>query len=183
MKKVLVINFILLSLICSAQDQNISVERSVFSVQIGTVGVWLNNEIKMLDNLSLRTEVGLYTEIVEGNGFFMAPEITLEPRWYYNLGKRNKKGRNIANNAANFFTIKTSYRSNIFEILHDRGKGAENSISFIPKWGIRRNLGKYFNYEAGIGIGYLTFFDQKYFTAFDSDGIIIDLHLRIGINL
>tara|TARA_R110001606_G_scaffold372747_1_gene529896 strand:+ start:1689 stop:2213 length:525 start_codon:yes stop_codon:yes gene_type:complete len=164
-------------------QQTGNVEKSIFNFQFGTVGAWLSNEAKLLDNLALRTEIGLYTEIVSGNGFFIAPEITFEPRWYYNISKRFNKKLDISNNSANFFTIKTSYRSNIFEITHNRGKGAEKSISFVPKWGIRRNLGNLLNYEAGLGVGYLTFFNQKYFTQFDSDGLILELHLRIGLNL
>jgi hypothetical protein len=174
--------FLMASILTKAQN-NASVEKSNNNIQIGAVGVWFNNESKLAGQFVLRTEIGLYSEIVDGNGFFMAPELTLEPRWYYNIKKRGKKGKNTSKNAANFFTIKTSYRSDIFEILHDRGKGAENSISFVPKWGIRRNLGKYFNYELGIGFGYLTFFDQKYFTVFDANGPVVDLHFRIGINL
>jgi hypothetical protein len=112
----------------------------------------------------------------------MAPEVTVEPRWYYNIKKRASEGTNIENNAANFFTIKLNHRSDIFEINPNRLSGSENSISLIPKWGIRRNLGKYFNYEAGVGIGYIRFINQKYFRTFDNNGIAIDLHLRIGYN-
>lgn len=185
MKKNILIFVFFLTFTVSAQ-QKASLEKSIYSFQIGTagqLGAWFQNETRLLDNFALRTELGLYTGIIVGNGFFIAPELNLEPRWYYNLEKRAKRGKNISNNSANFLTIKTGLRSNIFEILHDRGKSAENSISFVPKWGIRRNLGKYFNYEAGIGVGYLTFFKQQYFTLSDSDGLIVDLHLRIGINL
>lgn len=180
MKKLLIV--FLVSFSTFSQKTDVSVEKSIFKFQIGTVGLWLNNETKLSNDVALRTEVGLYTEIQAGVGFFMAPEITLEPRWYYNLEKRSKNGKNISNNAANFFTLKTSYRSNIFEILHDRVKGAENSIAFIPKWGINRNLGSYFNYEAGAGVGYIHLINQKYFRTFDNNGITIDLHLRIGYN-
>ncbi|TXD53061.1 MULTISPECIES: hypothetical protein [unclassified Polaribacter] len=75
-----------------------------------------------------------------------------------------------------------NHRSDIFEINHNRTSGPENSISLIPKWGIRRNLAKYFSYEAGVGVGYIRFINQKYFRTFDNNGIAIDLHLRIGYN-
>jgi hypothetical protein len=112
----------------------------------------------------------------------MAPELTLEPRWYYNVKKRNSKNLDISNNSANFFTIKTSFRSNVFEISNFDENRAENSIAIIPKWGIRRNIDKNFNYEIGIGIGYLSFINQKYVTLSDSDGITVDAHIRIGYN-
>jgi hypothetical protein len=58
-----------------------SVEKSIFSAQIGTVGVWVNNEVRLSDAVASRIEVGLYMEIIKGVGFFIAPEITFEPRW------------------------------------------------------------------------------------------------------
>lgn len=177
MKKILLI-LIIISSITNAQNK--SVEKSIFNIQVGTVGIWVNNESMLFDEIALRTEIGLYTEIVKEKGFFMSPEITLEPRWYYNLKKRVSNKLDISNNSANFFTIKTSFRSNIFEISNYEDKRAEKSISFIPKWGLRRSLGANFNYELGLGIGYLSYINQKYFTVSDSDGIVIDLHLRIG---
>lgn len=167
----------------SLVSQNIdSVEKSIYSFQMGTVGAWFQNETKLSNTIALRTEVGLYTEIVARNGFFMAPEITIEPRWYYNIKKRGRKKLNITNNSANFLTIKTNYRSSIFEISNYNSKRAEDGISIIPKWGIRRNIGEKFNFELGIGVGYLSFINQKYFTISDSEGIIVDAHIRIGYN-
>lgn len=182
MKKNILISLLVFNITVRAQ-QNESVEKSIYNFQIGTVGAWFNNETKLANQFALRTEVGLYTESQVAIGFFMAPEFTLEPRWYYNIEKRAFKGLNTNNNAANFFTVKLNHRSDIFEIGNYNYDRSENSISIIPKWGIRRNLGKYFNYEAGIGIGYIQFINQKYFKTFDNNGIFIDLHFRIGLNL
>ena len=181
MKKIIIVKFLLFTFFVCGQNK-LSVEKSITTVQLGAVGGWVNNEIRLSDEIALRTEVGLYTEIAEGIGFFMAPEITLEPRWYYNISKRDSKKLNIKNNSANFFTIKANFRSSVFEISNFDEKRAENSFAIIPKWGIRRNLGTSFNYELGLGIGYLSYINQKYFTVSDSDGIIIDLHVRIGYN-
>lgn len=178
MKKILLI-IILFSSIANAQN-NKSVKKSLFSIQTGTIGIWVNNELRLSDEIALRTEIGLYTEIVKGIGFFMAPEITLEPRWYYNIKKRVSNKLDISNNSANFFTIKTNFRSNIFEISNYEDKRAEKSIAFIPKWGVRRGLGTNFNYELGLGIGYLSYINQKYFNVSDSDGIVIDAHIRLS---
>jgi hypothetical protein len=183
MKSKNILLFVLLMTSTLIKGQNkLTIEKSIYSLQIGVLGFWLNNELKLSDEIALRTEIGLYTEIVKGIGFFMAPELTLEPRWYYNVKKRNSKNLNISNNSANFFTIKTSFRSNVFEISNFDENRAENSIAIIPKWGIRRNIDKNFNYEIGIGIGYLSFINQKYVTLSDSDGITVDAHIRIGYN-
>jgi hypothetical protein len=107
----------------NAQNKE-SVEKSIFSAQIGTIGVWANNEIRLSDAIALRTEVGLYTEIIKGVGFFMAPEITLETRWYSNIKKRASKKLNITNNSSNFLIIKTNFKSSIFEISNYNNKRA-----------------------------------------------------------
>jgi hypothetical protein len=183
MKKILLIHMLLIPFLLFAQ-KNSSVEKSFFTIQIGAVGVWVNNETRLTDNIVLRTEVGLYTEIYQGAGFFMAPEITFEPRWYYNIQKRVLNKKDTSNNSANFFTLKTSFRFSLFEIsgFDDDRKSAENSFTIIPKWGIRRNINKSFNYELGAGIGYIHFINQKYFKTYDNNGIAIDLHVRIGYN-
>jgi hypothetical protein len=165
-----------------AQESSPGLEKNIYNIEIGAVGFWLNNELKLSDEIALRTEVGLYTEIVKGIGFFMAPEITIEPRWYYNIKKRVFKKLDTRNNSANFLTIKTSFRSGIFEISNYDQNRAENSFAIIPKWGIRRNISKSFNYELGAGIGYIHFINQKYFKTYDNNGIAIDLHVRIGYN-
>lgn len=165
-------------------QENTSVEKSITSLQIGTVGVWMNNESRLADEFALRTEIGLYTEITAGSGFFMAPEVNLEPRWYYNFKKRAENNLKVKNNSANFLTLKTSYRSSILEIstYDDNLNRSENSFSFTPKWGIRRSLNTNVNYELGIGLGYLFYINQKYPTVSDSNGVVVDLHIRIGYN-
>ncbi|TXD53060.1 MULTISPECIES: hypothetical protein [unclassified Polaribacter] len=90
-KNILFLILALTAILIKAQD-NTSVEKSIYSVQLGIMGVWGQNEIKLSNTIALRTEIGLYTEIQAGSGFFMAPEITFEPRWYYNIKKRASKG-------------------------------------------------------------------------------------------
>jgi hypothetical protein len=172
-KNILAYFLILTSILIKAQN-NPSVEKSIFSFQIGTVGAWFQNETKLSNTIALRTEIGLETDITYKVGFFIAPEITLEPRWYYNIKKRAQKKRDISNNSANFFTVKTSFRSDVFEISNYYTKRARNTLYIIPKWGIKRNIGVNFNYELGFGLGY---FSESY-----NEGPIAELHMRIGYN-
>lgn len=53
-----------------------------------------------------------------------------------------------------------------------------NQIAIIPTWGIRRKLGKLFEYEVGFGIGYRRIFDN---TFFEQNEVAANLHLRIGL--
>tara|TARA_B110000908_G_C9960494_1_gene316639 strand:+ start:77 stop:622 length:546 start_codon:yes stop_codon:yes gene_type:complete len=180
MKKIFLIYFLLLPFLVLAQKSS-SVEKSIFTVQTGAVGIWVNNETRLTDEIALRTEIGLYTEIVANSGFFMAPEITLEPRWYYNIKKRVVNNKDITNNSASFVTLKINFKSDVFEIsgYDDDFDRAKNSFAIIPKWGIKRNIGRHFNYELGCGAGYVF---QKNFSITNSGGIVVDLHLRIGYN-
>jgi hypothetical protein len=120
----------------------------------------------------------------KGCWFFYGARNYIRTRWYYNSQKRASNKKDITNNSAKFFTLKTSFRFSLFEIsgFDDDRKSVENSFAFIPKWGIRRSISKSFNYELVAGIGYIHFINQKYFKTYDNNGIAIDLHLRIGYN-
>jgi len=109
------------------------------------------------------------------------PTINLEPRYYYNIAKRAAKGRNTANNSANFITLSLRYSPDWFIISNKENITTENTVFIIPKWGIRRSIGTSgFNYEAGLGVGYYSLIgsDRKYYQ--DPEGVAVDLHLRIG---
>ena len=62
-----------------------SVEKTIFGVQSGFLGVWAHNETKLSNQLSLRSEIGLDFGI-QGNDNYtttaLIPSIRLEPRWY-----------------------------------------------------------------------------------------------------
>jgi hypothetical protein len=88
--------------------------------------------------------------------------------------KRASKKLDITKKSGNFWTIKTDFRSSIFEISNCNNKRANNSIAFIQKCGTLRNISTYFNYELVVVIGY--------FTESDSDAIVVNAHKRIGYN-
>jgi len=122
-KKLLIAIFCATAFTINAQDIKTdtdtpaaSVEKSVFSVQTGLVGVWANNELRLSNQFALRTEIGLellsfdnaYTDETK---YGAAPSISVEPKWYYNLEKRVRKGRNIAGNSGNAFSVRINYLS------------------------------------------------------------------------
>jgi hypothetical protein len=58
--------------------QNEGVERSLFNVQTGVLGTWINNGARLTKTIVLRTEIGLDAGVfggeVRGNvGFVLAP--------------------------------------------------------------------------------------------------------------
>lgn len=165
-------------------QSNTTVEQSVWNVQTGILGVFANNEYRLADKLALRTEVGLDLGVAANlyeTKWGLIPAVNVEPRYYYNIAKRAARGRNTAGNASNFVTVLVKYNPDWFLISSSNNIVTENQIAFIPKWGLRRNLGQSkFNYEAGIGIGYYTYVgpDRRYYD--NPESVAVDLHLRIG---
>jgi len=159
----------------NTQSQNkISVEKSIYGIQIGTLGFWVYNESRLTNTIALRSEIGLDAGIINSL-YILTPTITAEPRFYYNLKKRSKKGKSILKNSANFLALKFFYVPNLFVISNYQDTRAIKSLSIIPKWGIKRSIGKHFTYELGLGIGYYIDLEDGYLNESTAD-----LHLRIG---
>ena len=179
-KKLFVIALFHISVVGFAQDA--TVEKSVFNVQAGAFGAWINNEWGLSKEIALRTEFGLdmgiISDFASGSNVFLAPVFTLEPRWYYNLEKRAAKSRKTANNTGNFLSLKTSYNPDSFVIGSVDNVRVQHQIFIIPTWGIRRHIGQHFNYEAGIGLGYHQVLSKVRYS--DDSGPALNLHLRIG---
>ncbi|MCD6092023.1 MAG: hypothetical protein J7J72_11040 [Bacteroidales bacterium] len=171
-----------------ANSQSISVEKSSYGIQSGILGIWVHNESHISNSIALRTELGMDVGFWAGTfypktGYLFSPVITLEPRWYYNLKKRHSKSKNIFGNSGNFLTIKSSFHPNWLVISNYDNVEIVNQISFIPTWGIKRNLGKHFTYETGIGIGYRYFFAKSAGYYKNEGEAALNLHLRIGYRL
>ena len=163
-----------------------TVEKSLFNVQVGAVGVWASHEARLSNKWALRSEIGLdlwaYDTYFDGSGTVMVPSISVEPRWYYNIEKRANKGKYTANNSASFVTVAVEYYPDLF-ILGSAPSYiyVPNQMTIIPKWGIRRAIAKSnFNYELGIGLGYGFYFSDSDDVIKNAGDVAIDLHARIG---
>lgn len=176
---------IILLIVSKITAQNVSVEKSIYGIQTGLLGIWVHNESRLSNEFVFRTELGFdggyrYSDFYDLNYYVLAPVITAEPRWYYNLEKRNKKGKNTTKNSANFVGLKLSFHPDWFTISNEDNISITNQISFIPKWGIKRTLGDHFTYETGIGLGYEYYFYKNEGYPENEGGIAVDLHVRIG---
>jgi len=166
MKKVIVLFICILNFALgfSQNTQEVSVEKSVFGVQVGLIGIWVHNELKLSSKVALRSEFG-----VSGiNTTSISPQVSLEPRFYYNLERRASKNKRIDGNSGNYISLRASYS------FHDESELTQGGVFqtiLVPSYGIRRNLGKHFNYEVGGGLG------------LGSDNSIEDLNTAIFVNL
>ncbi|MEM8899323.1 MAG: hypothetical protein AAGC85_14515, partial [Bacteroidota bacterium] len=106
-------------------SQSPSVERSISGIQIGYPGVWVYHELRLADQFSLRGEIGYVTESLEnielGHVDFN-PVISLESRWYYNLRRRDRLGKETRRNSGNFFALATNFKPgpNIYSSSHGK---------------------------------------------------------------
>lgn len=186
MKKITLILFTFI-LFGKTYSQNASVEKSISGIQTGFLGAWYFHEIKLSNSVALRGEIGfgfdfshftVFATNLNSKTFGIAPVFSLEPRWYYNLNRRTSKSKDISKNSGNFFSLKTTYYPDWFIITIPQVSSARVSrqISIIPTWGIKRNIGKHFNYETGFGVGYRHYFN---FVS-DKGSVDLNLHIRIG---
>jgi hypothetical protein len=183
--KYFLLTLIFCGLISTAESQIASVEESTFGIQAGVLGIWGHCEMKVSNQFALRSEIGFDAEIWDGimwdrTGYAMTPVFTLEPRWYYNLNKRVKKNRRIDGNSGNFISLKTNYRPDLFVISNYENMRIISNVSIVPTWGIRRNIGNYFTYEAGIGIGMMYSFSKNLGYSKNFIDGTVNLHLRVG---
>ena len=161
MKQILFLSTFLLFTTTYSQNNNIkpSVEDKVIGIQTGLFGIWGHYETKITTQMSLRTELGLDLGLRKGiftNDelvFALIPNIVIEPRWYYSIERRVKKGRDINNNSGFFLGLKTRYYPDWFVISNDSNVSVIESLDFIPKIGYRKVWGNHLSFESGFGIG------------------------------
>lgn len=178
-KQIYLMVFALVSL--AGKAQNTGVEKNVAGIQVGLFGADLYNETKLSEKISLRAEASLFPAIWGGDiyaktGFAFYPALTLQPKFYYNIGKRSENGKNIKNNSANYFGLQVRYVPDWFVISNEKNLSLSNQINFIPTYGFRRNFAEKFNYEfkAGIGYGTTIGYDRNFSQA------VIDLSIKVG---
>ena len=179
--------FCLLLTILSINAQNTAtVERSIWGAQTGILGVWVHNESRLSNSIALRSELGFNggfaggTFVEDNFQWILAPTLNVEPRWYYNLEKRESKGKVTSKNTANFFSIKTAYNPDWFNISSSKNNSVVENFTATANWGIKRTLWEHFTYEVGLGLGYGVEFWKQYGYAENDNFIAGDLQLRVG---
>ncbi|MDR1455938.1 MAG: hypothetical protein LBJ01_09830 [Tannerella sp.] len=166
--------------------QEARVEQSVWGIQAGLLSVWGYNESRLADAVALRSEAGLVSSFLYSNSsifgstcrYAVAPELAVEPRWYYNLAKRQVRGRRTAHNSANYFSLRTSFNPK-WLLVSDPDTRPANGLTVSPMWGIRRHYGTHFSLEAGLGAAYRHIFGEKG-GVWSRDKFVLRAHFCIG---
>lgn len=83
--------------------------------------------------------------------YLICPTVGLESRYYYNLEKRFVKGKQTANNSANFLSVQSRYYIPL-GITSKNMNMREDAIMFSPSWGLRRIWNNKWMFEFNTGL-------------------------------
>ena len=163
-----------------------TVEKSIFGVQTGVFGLWVQHDLQLSNQIALRSEIGLdaliwgYANSIQPFWWSFQPVFTLEPRWYHNIAKRSSKGKRTHNNSANFKGFRVSYRPDLFVLSNIEGARIIPDLFIAPTYGIRRSFLNNFNFETVLAIGWLTTYLNDFNGSDNRSELEAQLSLRLG---
>lgn len=131
-----------------------SVDPFLFGIEGGFVGAGLYGEYGLNNSISIRGELGIDALVFRKDNrrtTFIAPIVALEPRWYYNISKRANRGKNVNNNSANYFAIRTELHA-IDRV--NREAFAIGMPQIAPLWGFKRSIYNHFTADLSFGYGF-----------------------------
>ncbi|MBN2165047.1 MAG: hypothetical protein JW717_02100 [Marinilabiliaceae bacterium] len=158
MRIILFVIIIVLSFV-EIKAQNVSVEKSVWGIQLGIYPLSGYNELRLTNNIAIRSEIGFSYGWSGGSGYngtsqwAATPDINIEPRFYYNLNRRSRLEKRIDSNSGNYLSLNVGYGAGALSIKSDNTT-VYPSVHIIPMYGLRRKIGNNFNFEFAFGIGY-----------------------------
>ncbi|MDR3286412.1 MAG: hypothetical protein LBT27_03100 [Prevotellaceae bacterium] len=184
-------NIITLLLLCAcfqqvqAQNDDAAFEKSMVKtesthiVDVGWVGVGYTYEYAFAEHYTISGGAGItgyagYTSSdFFGNYWTYAfhPYVSIEPRYYYNLQKRVRKGKSIDGNTGSFLAVQGSY---IFKPIKKHNVyGSVSTFAVAPYWGLRRIWWNHllFEFRAGLAFG---------FNNYNDSNVGITLGIRLG---
>lgn len=106
-----------------------------------TYGWMLGLDVNSLNEVYITTQD---YHLISGN-------ISVEPRFYYNLSKRHRKDKRTWGNSGGYLSVNLGYS---FPIAITSGWETAHIYSIIPYWGFRR-VWKHFLFELAGGAGYI----------------------------
>ena len=161
MKRITLLSLMVLSssFFAYGQSEEPKVERSLLSVYFIPLkisyeqGLGKSNTLEIgggLNGVSWLENTGDFDDF----RFGIAPFAEATFRNYYNLEKRQSKGKRTAMNSGNYWGIHARY---LFEpIAGDTGDSQFSSVFIAPVWGFQRNYNSHFSLgmDFGMGIGF-----------------------------
>ncbi len=161
-KNLATILFLLFAVSAFSQDEETSLKKDIISADIGLLTVGINYERHLGGLFTLKSRLGLGfgfnfgQDFINGgtyHDYFFTPIVIAEPRYYYNFNRRVEKGKKTSYNASNYVALTASYFFKPFVISNDSYGEYQGGASLIPKWGIKRTIGRRWNFEFALGVG------------------------------
>lgn len=160
---------------------NLSAQRLLESrlteAQAGILGAYFHQERLVSKRTTADLGLGLDGQIISnGNGTLVmfVPVLSAEPKFYYNINKREAKGKRVDNNSANYFSLDVKHHPNWF-VLSNGHVDVIPDLSLLASWGLRRAIGQHFSFQFAVGFGRYWVFDGLTYSANS-----LELKLRFG---
>lgn len=152
-----------LSLTTNAQNRKSKllerqVSKSLYGIQVGLSGIFVHNEFRLGPEASVKIEAGLNFAaakdlVAEDRILYIFPTFNIEPRYYYNLGRRLKKEKFTHKNSGNFVSLLFKARTGRTIRVQDENRRYKEDFGVFAKWGLKRTFGKHFTLETAVGPG------------------------------
>jgi hypothetical protein len=158
MKRIIFLCLIVIStsIFVYGQSDEVKVERSLLSVYFIPLKISYEQGIGKSNTLELGVGLNGVTWLDEYDQFRfgIAPFTEAYFKNYYNLDKRNSKGKRTACNSGNYWGILARYRFN--PITGDTDDERFKSTFIAPVWGFQRNYNSNFSLgmDFGFGVGF-----------------------------
>lgn len=104
-------------------------------------------------DLRLGTGFSYFENSYFGEDFGIYPIFNVQYRYYYNLGKRFDKGKNISDNSANYVALSGIVQSGK-PIIGNIEYNADYFGVIGPVWGLQRYYNSGFKLDLNLGAGY-----------------------------
>lgn len=162
MKRIILLQLFILSALQAISQEGL--KSSQLKANLILLGASASYEKSISKRTTLNLEAGLnywfsyaYSDYLGSDfGYTLAPVLSVEGRHYYNLNKRVRQGKSIANNSGNFLSVGLGYT--FAPIASDMYE--DPVVAITPSWGMQRGIGKRFSME--LLLGYSVRYDIGY---------------------
>ena len=162
MKRIIMLSTMVLCLVTVTfgQTENAKVEKSLIGVYFIPLkvsyehGIGNSNTVEL--SIGVTGETRFENDVVD---FYLVPYAALAVKNFYNLERRQEKGKNTTMNSGNFWGLSIKYGYKPINSTIDYGFG---SIFIAPMWGIQRNYKSHFSLGLALGVGPVITSDRTY---------------------
>lgn len=101
----------------------------------------------------LSTGFGYKNNSYYGGAFYLYPTLTAQYRHYYNLERRNDKGKVTTHNSGGYFGFSADYFFQSISVSKNSYSHTIPSLTAGPVWGFERTYKRKFNIGLNLGVG------------------------------